>query len=167
MYKRQVHSDARESGRWVFPFVEGGLTRNYTDLFHRERSEGPVAPYNVQVDMKGVEALFTSEPTKHPFKFTDTGLDRGVDVTSIELNLKTTDPAYVISYQYNEMTGLYERYRNGEPYYDALNGMNTEYANVIVLRTNVTWYNTVSYTHLPPSGRESGQEWYTQSRSPF
>lgn len=69
-----------------FPFVEGGLTRNYTDLFHRESSEGHVAPYNVQVDMKGVEALFTSEPTKHPFKFTDTGLDRGVDVTSIELN---------------------------------------------------------------------------------
>lgn len=39
------------------------------------------------------------------------------------------------------MTGLYERYRNGEPYYDALNGAQTEYANVIVLRTDVSWYN--------------------------
>lgn len=141
----KVHSDARESGRWVFPFVEGGLTRNYVDLFHRESSEGHVAPYNVQVDMKGVEALFTSEPTMHPFLFTETGLDHGVDVSSITINYKTTDPAYIASYQYNEMTGLYERYRNGEPYYDALNGMNTEYANVIVLRTNVTWYNNAPH----------------------
>ena len=39
------------------------------------------------------------------------------------------------------MTGLYERYRNGSPYYDALTGAQTEYANVIVLRTEVTWYN--------------------------
>lgn len=39
------------------------------------------------------------------------------------------------------MTGLYERYRNGAPYYDALTGAQTECANVIVLRTDVSWYN--------------------------
>ena len=39
---------------------------------------------------------------------------------SITINYKTTTPAYVSSYEYNEMTGLYERYRNGSPYYDCL-----------------------------------------------
>lgn len=62
-------------------------------------------------------------------------------MSSITINYKTTTPAYISSYEYNEMTGLYERYRNGSPYYDALTGAQTEYANVIVLRTEVTWFN--------------------------
>lgn len=133
-----IHKDAREKGRWVFPFIEG-TERNYADLFHRENDGEHVAPHNVQVDMNAVASLFTSEPTKHPFKFTETGLDHGTGVSSITINYKTTTPAYVSSYEYNEMTGLYERYRNGSPYYDALTGAQTEYANVIVLRTEVTW----------------------------
>lgn len=135
-----IHKDAREKGRWVFPFIEG-TERNYADLFHRENDGEHVAPHNVQIDMNAVASLFTSEPTKHPFKFTETGLDHGTGVSSITINYKTTTPAYVSSYEYNEMTGLYERYRNGSPYYDALTGAQTEYANVIVLRTEVTWYN--------------------------
>ena len=138
-----IHKDAREKGRWVFPFIEG-TERNYADLFHRENDGEHVAPHNVQVDMNTVASLFTSEPTKHPFKFTETGLDHGTDVSSITINYKTTTPAYVSSYEYNEMTGLYERYRNGSPYYDALTGAQTEYANVIVLRTEVTWYNNAT-----------------------
>ena len=135
-----VHSDARQKGRWVFPFVEGS-ERNYSDLFHRENDGEHVAPHNVQINMNAVASLFTSESTKHPFKFTEIGLDRGVDVSAITINYKTTNPAYVSSYEYNEMTGLYERYRNGAPYYDALTGAQTEYANVIVLRTDVSWFN--------------------------
>ena len=40
--------------------------------------------------MNAVSFLFTSEPTKHPFKFTETGLDHGTDVLSITINYKTT-----------------------------------------------------------------------------
>jgi len=138
-----LHSDARMKGRWVFPFVEG-TERNYANLFHREKDGQHVAPHNVQIDMKAVEALFTTEPAKHPFKFTETGLDRGIDVPAITINYKTTKPAYVVNYQFNEMTGEYDRYRNGEMYYDALNGMSCSYANVIVLRTDVTWYNNAA-----------------------
>ena len=79
---------------------------------------------------------------KHPFKFTETGLDRGVDVDNITIEYKKN--TYVTSFNYNEMTGKYDRYRNGEPYYDGLNGMNVDYSNVIVLRTSVTWYNGAS-----------------------
>ena len=135
-----LHPDARQKGRWVFPFIEG-TERNYADLFQREKDGEHVAPHNVQIDMKAVEALFTEEPAMHPFKFTDTGLDHGTDVSEITINYKTTKPAYISTYRYNEMTGLYDRYRNGETYYDALNGMATAYANVIVLRTDVSWFN--------------------------
>ena len=135
-----MHSDARQGGRWVFPFVEG-TERNYANLFHREKDGMHVAPYNVQVDMKAVSDLFTEEPAMRPFKFTDAGLDRGVDVSAITINYKTTKPQYVVDYKYDNATGLYERYRNGEPYYDALSGMNTTYSNVIVMRTDVTWFN--------------------------
>lgn len=147
-----IHKDAREKGRWVFPFIEG-TERNYADLFHRENDGEHVAPHNVQIDMNAVASLFTSEPAKHPFKFTETGLDHGTDVSSITINYKTTTPAYVSSYEYNEMTGLYERYRNGSPYYDALTGTQTEYANVIVLRTEVTWYNNAPQRPGDSAGR--------------
>ena len=135
-----MHEDARQGGRWVFPFVEG-TERNYANLFHREKDGMHVAPYNVQIDMKAVESLFTEEPVMRPFKFSDTGLERGIDVTAININYKTTKPKYVVDYKYNEMTGLYERYREGEAYYDALNGLATSYSNVIVMRTDVTWFN--------------------------
>lgn len=135
-----LHPDARQKGRWVFPFVEG-TENNYGDLFHRENDGAHKAPYNVQVDMKAVEGLFTSEPAMHPYLFTETGLDHGIDVKTITISHKTTNPEYVASYTYNEMTGLYDRYANGTPYYDALTGMTCSYANVIVLRTNVSWYN--------------------------
>ena len=136
----EIHNDARVKGRWVFPFIEG-TERNYANLFHREKDGEHVAPHNVQIDLKAVEALFTSEPVMHPFKFTNEGLDRGIGVSEITINYKTTKPAYMTTYRYNEMTGLYDRYRNGEAYYDALNGMSTAFANVIVLRTDVSWYN--------------------------
>ena len=135
-----LHEDARQKGRWVFPFVEG-IEKNYSSYFHRESDGEHVAPHNVQIDLQQVLALFTKESTKHPFKFTETGLDRGVDVSRITINYKTTDPAYITEYVYNENSGLYDRYRNGEPYIDGSTGVATSYANVIVIRTSVTWYN--------------------------
>ncbi|MBR4038868.1 MAG: DUF3048 C-terminal domain-containing protein [Clostridia bacterium] len=135
-----MHKDARQGGRWVFPYVEG-TERNYANLFHREKDGMHVAPYNVQIDMHAVDSLFDEEPQKRPFKFSDTGLEEGTDVSSITINYKTTKPQYIVDYKYNDMTGLYERYRNGESYYDALNGMATSFANVIVMRTDVSWFN--------------------------
>ena len=79
-WAQHIHEDARVKGRWVFPFVEG-TERNYANLFHRERDGQHVAPYNVQVDMKAVQALYAGqESVKRPFKFTETGLDRGIAV---------------------------------------------------------------------------------------
>lgn len=79
----------------------------------------------------------------HPFRFTDTGLDHGADVSHIRIEYSLHDYPhnYISEYDYNSETGLYERYRNDQRDYDALNGMPLSYANVIVLRTQVSWYN--------------------------
>ena len=143
----QFHPDAfkgsttEDGGRFYFPFIDG-----YTDsykLFSRVTGDkNHTNPHNSVADLTLVQALFTGESTKHPFKFTDTGLDHGTDVTAINLvrrNGKT--PTFTSTYVYNPYTHLYDYYRNGVSDYDANNNMSTAFANVIILRTKVTWYN--------------------------
>ena len=140
-YALHLHSDARVNGRWVFPYVEG-TEANYGGFF--ARSKDHIAPHNVQISLYEVQNLFSQfgkVSTPHPFKFTTEGLDHGTDVNHIRIEHKTTSPAYISEYYFDEMTGDYVRYRNGQQDYDLLNNMNLTYANVIVLRTNVSWYN--------------------------
>ena len=114
-----VHSDARQKS-WVFPFVEG-TERNYSDLFRRENDGEHVAPHNVQIDERRrlpVHQRIDQAPVRSPRP----ALTAAWTFPPSPSTTKTTTPAYVSSYEYNEMTGLYERYRNGSPYYDALTG---------------------------------------------
>ena len=91
------------------------------------------------MDMNAVLSGGTAQANLHPFIFTDEPLDRGEDVNGIIISYKQTNPAYVSAYQYNEATGLYDRYRNGAPYTDGNTGEACAYANVIVLRTDISW----------------------------
>ena len=134
------HKDAVQGGRWIFPFMDG-TQMQYFDLFARQNDSEHVAPHNATINTRGVEQLFQAEPLKHPFRFTDTGLDRGADVTGITVTYKDKNPGYVSSYEYNPTIQKYLRYREGELYYDGINGRAPEYANVIVLYTNVSWFN--------------------------
>ena len=139
-FATMMHKDARQKGRWVFPFVEG-MEQNYGKYFHRENSGGHVNPHNVQVDLRAVDSLFSGEPAKHPFKFTEEGIDYGADVSSIRVDYKTTTPAYVTGFEYDSMSGNYLRTANGMPYYDELTGATCEFANVIIVRTAITNQN--------------------------
>ena len=123
----------------AYPYING-ITTN-SGWFPRSSDSNHVAPHNVRLDLTAVRDSYTEMPTAHPFLFTDTGLERGEAVDGIVISYKQTSPAYVTAYQYNAQTGLYERYRNGEPYVDANNGEACSYANVLVLRTDVSWYN--------------------------
>lgn len=137
-FATMLHDNARQKGRWVFPYIEG-MEKNYSSFFHRETDGNHKNPHNVQVDMRMVESLFGSgEPMKHPFKFSPVGLTYGADVTGITVNYKTTNPAYVTGFEFNPMTGKYARTANGAEYYDALNGVTCEFANVIIIRTSIT-----------------------------
>ena len=126
-------------GKLRYPYLNG-MGEN-TAWFTRSSDSHHVAPYNVRLDMNALRENYTASATPHPFLFSGTGLERGEQADGVVIEYKTTSPAYISAYQYNEATGLYDRYRNGEPYIDANNGQACAYANVIVIRTDVTWMN--------------------------
>ena len=124
--------------KFAAPEYLNGMTKN-SQWFPRSSDQSHVAPYNVRMDMNAVLSGGTAQANLHPFIFTDEPLDRGEDVNGIIISYKQTNPAYVSAYQYNEATGLYDRYRNGAPYTDGNTGEACAYANVIVLRTDISW----------------------------
>lgn len=134
------HPDAKQGGRWIFPFMDG-TDMQYFDLYGRQTDSEHIAPHNATINTRGVEELFTAEPIMHPFKFTDTGLDHGTSVTGITVTYKAKNPVFKASYTYDDRTGLYTRYREDEEYYDGINGRVCEFANVIVVHSQVTWFN--------------------------
>lgn len=120
-----------------YPYLNG-ISKN-TGWFQRMSDGGHVGPHNVRLNMSEVEADYRESPTPHPFVFSETGLERGEDVNGIVINYKVTNDAYRTAYEYNASTGLFERYRNGAPYTDGNTGEVCAYANVIVIRTDVSW----------------------------
>ena len=134
------HPDCMQGGRWIFPFLNG-TDMQYYELFGRQSDSEHVAPHNATINTRAVEELFKAEPVMHPFKFTDTGLDHGADVSGITINYRTKKPIFISSYAYDERTGLYTRYREDEQYYDGINGRVCEYANVIIIYSQVQWFN--------------------------
>ena len=137
-WANHFHQGSNAGNSWHYPYIEGIGT--YQGQFNRVNDKNHVSPHNVQADLKAIEALIPGSITPHPFKFTETGLEYGIDVNHILIEHKTTKPAYISEYYYNDLTGQYDRYRNGEVDTDALNNMSLSYSNVIILRTNVSWY---------------------------
>lgn len=126
--------------KFSYPYTE--LMNKKKGVWYDRTSDGNhVAPYNVTLIMDKVKEEYNASPKTHAFLFDDTGLTRGERVNGVVIPYKTTSPAYLTAYQYNESTGLYDRYRNGEPYTDMLTGQGTSFANVIVIRTNVSFMN--------------------------
>ena len=126
--------------KFSYPYTE--LMNKKKGVWYNRTSDGNhVAPYNVTLIMNKVKEEYNVSPKTHAFLFDDTGLTRGERVNGVVIPYKTTSPAYLTAYQYNEATGLYDRYRNGEPYTDMLTGEGTSFANVIVIRTNVSFMN--------------------------
>ncbi|MBR1408454.1 MAG: DUF3048 domain-containing protein [Clostridia bacterium] len=134
------HPDCKQSGRWIFPFMDG-TDAQYVDLFARQRDKMHVAPHNLSIDLYGVASLYNYEPMMHPFKFTDEPRTNGTEVSGITITYREKSPAFVSSYVYDRGSGKYLRYREGMPYVDGLNDEPCEFANVIVVYTDVSWYN--------------------------
>ena len=134
------HPDCKQGGRWVFPFMDG-TDAQYLTLFSRQRDRMHVAPHNLAIDMRGVESLYAHEPMMHPFVFTDEPRTDGTEVSGITITYRDKSPAFVSSYVYDRGRDKYLRYREGMPYIDGLNDESCEFANVIVVYTDVSWYN--------------------------
>ena len=122
-----------------YPAYLNGISKN-SSWFPRSNEDHHISPHNVRLDLSQVMADYQLSPAAHPFQFTQTGLERGEDVSGLVVSYKnSSNGVYVSAYQYNAASGLYERYRNGAPYVDALNGQTCGYANVIVVRTDISW----------------------------
>ena len=95
-------------------------------------------PHNVRVNVVGVMSE-VNEPTPQmrPWKFSEEGLDRGASAYTIHMEHR---PDTIPSYIYNELTRSYDRYYNGAPFVDGNNGRHCTFANVIVMRTDVSWF---------------------------
>ena len=126
--------------KFAYPYVEL-MNKKIGEWYVRTNDSNHVAPYNVALNMDKVRGEYAVSPQEKPFLFDETGLTRGEDAPGVIISYKATSPAYLTAYQYNDATGLYERYRNGEPYTDAITGESTAFANVIVVRTDVTFAN--------------------------
>ncbi len=120
-----------------------GATFPYLDLMdnkftpHYERTDY-ADPHDVRVNVASLLAAFAdSQPQMRPWKFSDEGLDRGASAYSVSMEF---DRNFVPSFLYNEETRLYDRFYNGEPFVDGNNGKACSFANVIILRTDVSWY---------------------------
>ena len=128
-----------DAGGLKYPAYLNGMSKN-SDWFPRSNEDRHVAPHNVRLDLTRVMADYRLSPAAHPFQFTETGLERGEDVNGIVVSYKnSSNGVYVSAYQYDAGSGLYARYRNGAPYVDALTGQACGYANVIVVRTDISW----------------------------
>ena len=126
------------NGKFAYPYIDL-MVKKVGQWYERSSDSNHVAPYNVRLNMEQVRAEYAVTPAAQPYLFSETGLTGGEDAPGIIISYKATSPAYLTAYQYNEATGLYDRYRNGEPYTDALTGEACAFANVIVVRTDVTW----------------------------
>ena len=104
-----------------------------------ERTRYP-NPHNVRANVLGIVNTFASdlpEPQMRPWRFSEEGLNRGASAYSVSMEFrKDAIPSFI----FNEMSRTYDRYYNGEPFTDANNNRLCTYANVIVMRTDVSWY---------------------------
>ena len=121
-----------------YPAYLNGISKN-ANWFARSSDHHHAAPHNVRLDLNELLRGDSSASTPHPFRFTEEGLSRGEDVNGLVISYKATADAYVTAYQYDAASGLYARYRNGAPYVDANTELPCAYANVLVLRTDISW----------------------------
>ncbi len=134
-YLRKIHRELWDKNTFIYPIIDG-ITARYGKFFVAQR--GYVSPHNQMVDVRAVHDEFAKEePAKRPWLFTTEGLDHGASAFYMSTE---TRPDFIPSYRYNEETRTYDRYYNGEEFIDGADNRPTTFANVIFMRTKVTWY---------------------------
>jgi hypothetical protein len=131
---KKYHKEFRSSGKFNYPLIDLMQPR-YNEINQRVK-DGHQNPHNVMVDVAAVRDLGDTNAKPRPFLFSDEGLTSGAKVRSITIPYKNN---YNPSYTYDEEAGVYYRYNNGEMTLDGLNNQPAVFANVILLRTTITW----------------------------
>ncbi len=99
-----------------------------------------VSPHNVDANVKAMQDLIPADfkAPSRPYLFTDDLPELGDFATDISIALQ--NPAYASSFTYDPNANVYYRFVNGAPYVDKTTGEQLSFANLIIQRTKVTFY---------------------------
>lgn len=155
---KEYHKELRTGGRYVYPLVDlidpkhlSNFDWKYENIAKFVREDGHRGPFHLQVDVRGgVQAMAQQEGKARPFLFSDTGTLGSAQAEQVVLPYREEavgSVSYVPEYVYDAKTGLYTRYMNGKATVEGLAehaGRAAQFANVILLRTEITWENAAA-----------------------
>lgn len=108
------------------------------------RVKGLPGPHDIDANVKAMQALIpadTKAPSR-PYLFTDELPSLGDFASSISITLKLAK--YSSNFTYDPESNVYLRYVGGEPYIDKSTGEQLSFSNLIIQRTNVSFYHGIS-----------------------
>jgi hypothetical protein len=108
------------------------------------RVKGLPGPHDVDANVKAMQALIPADfkAPSRPYLFTDELPELGDFATNISITL--LKPEYSSTFTYDPNANVYLRYMNGEPYVDKTTGEQISFSNLIIQRTEVTFYHGIS-----------------------
>ncbi len=100
-------------------------------------------PHNVDANVKAMQDLTPADfkAPSRPYLFTDDLPELGDFATDISITLKL--PEYSSSFMYDSDANVYYRFVGGNPYVDKATGDQLSFANLIIQRTEVTFYHDI------------------------
>ena len=106
--------------------------------------DGLPGPHDKDANVKAMQALIPADfkAPSRPFLFTDELPELGDFATNIAITL--TKKEYCSSFAYDPIANVYMRYMNGEPYVDKTTGEQLSFSNLIIQRTDVTFYHGIN-----------------------
>ncbi len=135
-YVRELYPQNWDVNTFSAPFFDGMAQR--IETAYCQRVGGYPNPHNVRWNItQTIADNLQNQPKMRPWKFSEEGLNRGASAYAIRMDLK---PDYVPEFLYNDQTRSYDRYYNYEPFVDGNNGVQCTYSNVIIMRTDVSWF---------------------------
>lgn len=132
---RKYHKEYYTNGKFDYPLIDL-MQGRYNEGYYQRYKDGHQNPHNVLADVTTIRDMATKESNPVVFLFSDDGLTSGTEVNSITIPYKNN---YVPAYLYDEGTGVYYRYNNGEQTVDGLTNQPVTFSNLILLRTDITW----------------------------
>ncbi len=141
-----VHAGASNDG---FAVLRGQKKHDLDEITNAGayfwRDQTRKAPHNVYTDLDKLRAgaaklKYPLEAVPRVLTFTDEP-DLALAESAKQVSIKFQLKSYKVSYTYNELTELYERFINDEPHIDKNNNQQLTASNLVVLQTKHTAYD--------------------------
>ena len=140
-----VDDKLRETGATKKPILFSGMVSGSKPWKkYYTRVKNLVNPHNVDANVKAMQALIPADfkAPSRPYLFTDELPELGDFASNISITLAKKD--YCSSFTYDPTANVYLRYVHGEPYIDKTTKEQLSFSNLIIQRTDVTFYHGIS-----------------------